>query len=131
MKDCLVIAFYGSLLTRSKKVKPEDGGDSLTASLICPEQKEDVIKIQKAFLHAFNHSLYMIDPTRDLPDVEDGRVFTMDVWRGGDKFADSKVITTEDTLKIDGEEAIIVPYDNVLSCKIIYNLKKEEIPDTD
>jgi len=85
LTDCIVIQFYSSLLSLQKRVQNEEGADSITASLICPELKEDTEKIQKAFLHAFNNSMYMIDPTKDLPEVEDAKEFSMDVWRGGDK----------------------------------------------
>jgi len=46
-----------ALLSQQKRLKIEDGGDSLTASLICPEKKEDTEKIQKSFLHAFNNAM--------------------------------------------------------------------------
>jgi len=85
MTDCLVVQFHSSLLSLHKKLKIEEGGDSITASLICPEKKEDASKIQKAFLHAFNNAMYMIDPTKDLPEVEESKEFSMDVWKGGDK----------------------------------------------
>jgi len=126
-----VIQFYTSLLSAQKKLKIEEGGDSITASLICPEKKEDAEKIQKAFLHAFNNSMYMIDPTKDLPEVEEAHEFQMDVWKGGDKLEACKVKVNESGVKVEGPEKFEILYDTVLSCKVIYALKKEEIPDTD
>jgi len=73
----------------------------------------------------------MIDPTKDLPEVEESREFSMDVWKGGDKFEDCKVKVTESSIKVEGPEKFEIIYNNVLSCKIIYALKKEEIPDID
>jgi len=131
LTDCIVVQFYTSLLSMQKRVQGEEGGNGITASLICPELKEDTEKIQKAFLHAFNNAMYMIDPTKDLPEVEDAREFNMDVWRGGDKFDECKVKLTENAIGVDGPEKFEIMYDSILSCKLIYALKKEEIPDTD
>jgi len=46
----------------------------------------------------------MIDPTKDLPEVEETKEFNMDVWKGGDKFEDCKVYVTESSIKVEGPE---------------------------
>lgn len=102
LTDCIVVQFYTSLLSMQKRVQGEEGGNGITASLICPELKDDTEKIQKAFLHAFNNAMYMIDPTKDLPEVEDAKEFNMDVWRGGDKFDECKVKLTENAMGLTG-----------------------------
>ena len=47
---------------------------------------------------------FCIDPTKDLPEVEDAKEFSMDVWRGGDKQDECKVKLTENSIGVEGPE---------------------------
>lgn len=125
VSDCLVIRFHSSQLSLKKK----DTKDNTTTSLICPYRLDQTKNIQKAFVHAFNRALYLINPNNDLPDAQDDYEFEADVYRGGDKVADAKLKFEEKEANVTGSQSFKIDYKNILQCKLIYVLKKDELPD--
>lgn len=56
-------------------------------------------------------------------------MFDVDVYRGGDKLAESKISFKDQEAEIAGAQKFKFKYENVLQCKIIYVLRKDELPD--
>lgn len=100
LSDCVVINFYSSELSAFKK----DNKDTTTTSLICPYRLDQTHNIQKALLYAFNRSMYLINPTQDLPELPDDVEFSVDVYRGGDKLSDSTIKFADKEVEIDGAQ---------------------------
>jgi hypothetical protein len=125
LEDCVVLRVWSSQLSTKKK----DSKDNTTTSLICPYRLDQSKNIAKAALHAFNRSMYLINPTQDLPEVEDKATFSVDVYRGGDKLSESTISFEEKEVKVEGSQKMAFPYQNVLQCKILYVLRRDELPD--
>lgn len=123
--DCVVIRFHSSQLSTQKK----DTKDNTTTSLVCPYRLDQTHNIQKAVLHAFNRAMYLINPTQDLPEVDDKVKFDVDVYRGGDKLSESTISFEDKDVVVDGAQKMKFQYQNVLQCKILYVLRKDELPD--
>lgn len=126
LQDCIVINFQSSQLSAEKK----DAKDNTTTSFICPQRLDQTENIQKALLHAFNRAMYLINPTQDLPELGENVEFEVDIYRGGDKMAESKIKFGDKEAEVDGAQKMKFEQQNVLQCKILQVLRKDELPDS-
>lgn len=55
-------------------------------------------------LHAFNRAMYLINPTQDLPELGENVEFEVDIYRGGDKMAESKIKFGDKEAEVDGAQ---------------------------
>jgi len=48
--------------------------------------------------------MYLINPTQDLPELGENVEFEVDIYRGGDKMAESKIKFGDKEAEVDGAQ---------------------------
>jgi len=130
LEHCMILRFHGSLLSSRKTEAARENGDNSTCSLICPFKLEYTINMQLGFLTAFNRAMYLINPIQDLPEAAETQLFSVDVYRGGDKLEASFVSFTEESAEIKkGAPLMTIKYENIVQCRVVYAIRKDELPD--